>query len=296
MGAAEKLAEGRKFGDGVEFELREYWGSHESWYGGLKSNFGALLQALNGGGRSTSGDSDHFVDVMDKGTAGTRRTWRKLKTMADRGQSVELTILYRLYGDVLRHPVHNAIDKANGILADMTETAERIREDLAASRGEVAEEEIRRHTMRVVRKSESVFWERAPELQAAEEKLAAMRSRLINIGVQMNEEQEADKRAELRARRDRLRKRIERANDKLEPLREEVWQAMDLVDSDDKRPVYMAMSYADKTTSTTEALDLRIMHPGKDGKEERDALVELLRIECKVLETRARNAFLAAGK
>jgi hypothetical protein len=294
MGAAIELASGsRGVGDGVEFELTIYWHEAESRYGGLRSNFGALVQALNGGGRSTAGDSDHYSEAMDAGTSSMRRTWRKLRAMADRDMTAELIILFRLFGGVRRSRIHNMVSEKNGILVDMTEAAEAAREDLAALRADKAEPEVRDTRMRIVRKSESLFWERAPELEKVERQIAGYRSRILDLVTEIDEEQDDDKRRAKRDWRNTLRARVEKREAEAEELREQMWTAMMAADGDELRPVYATMAYADRTTSAIEAVEARLM--SSESRESKDEFIGVLRAQCRELEVRARRAFVDIG-
>lgn len=115
-------------------ELRRFfWRESEL---GITSTTGAIIARIIGGTDGTSHDHDgRMVAIVDRqNTIGTfRRTWRALRRMDDRGESHLVVVLHLLFGHAREpdYPAGTFGDVAR--IVHLTDTAEALRSDLAAS-------------------------------------------------------------------------------------------------------------------------------------------------------------------
>ena len=190
-------------------ELHKFFGGYEATVG-LRSTFGAMVNALNGvGGTSGSdgGGDGQLAAVLDSAGAGVGRraysrdknpiargrdVWQALRRTQDLYGASHVVVLHLLYGDpspafcglavcprCAKEGDHTAgcdLTELAPIL-HLTDYAEELRDDMALAWGEERESSVRLRLVKAPTAAEERFWALTPYLTAALERQAAAKAR-----------------------------------------------------------------------------------------------------------------------
>lgn len=255
--------------DDLRFLFREYAGLI-----GMRSNFSSMQAPLEGvRGTNTSPESyDQLAGAVNSITR-SKRAYRILVRMIERGDSRYVTVLHLVYGEP--HPnAHDAVfGKELAPLASMTEASEVAREELATREGERRSlrtvEACRVSTRSHRSRAELDRKKAARRVELIREELAFLDEQRSERSAPMSPEQQQAENIHEEALREELAARESALTDATNS--EVAWSGEPI---NELRASLTALAQADREVTTEEALRYRLEYHGKrdpKGKPEKSS-------------------------